>query len=98
MAGFSGGVPLTHAMDPLPPPEDPMPKTLVANYELEGDLSDTSGNDLDATLMDSGGAFYDSSDLGTHLNLNNVNVPAGTFLTLPDSDLLDFGNTTDFTM
>lgn len=85
-------------MNPVLPPEDPMPNTIVANYELEGDLSDTSGNDLDAVLTDNGGATYESSDVGLHLNLNNDNVPAGTFLTLPDSDLLDFGSTKDFTM
>eukprot|EP00584_Thalassiosira_punctigera_P006714 CAMPEP_0172541554 /NCGR_PEP_ID=MMETSP1067-20121228/12345_1 /TAXON_ID=265564 ORGANISM="Thalassiosira punctigera, Strain Tpunct2005C2" /NCGR_SAMPLE_ID=MMETSP1067 /ASSEMBLY_ACC=CAM_ASM_000444 /LENGTH=1422 /DNA_ID=CAMNT_0013327621 /DNA_START=40 /DNA_END=4309 /DNA_ORIENTATION=+ len=93
----SGGAPLIQALDPVPPPVDPMPTTLVANYELEYDLRDTSGNDLDAALEDGGGASYDSFELGTYLTLNNVDLP-GTFLTLPDSDLLDFGSTTDFTI
>jgi hypothetical protein len=93
----SGGAPLTQALDPAPPPVDPMPTTLVAIYELEYDLRDTSGNDLHAALEDGGGASYDSFELGTYLTLNNIDLP-GTFLTLPDSDLLDFGSTTDFTI
>ena len=43
---------LLKAMEtPLPSDVDPVPSGhLIANYELESDVKDTSGNSLDATL------------------------------------------------
>ena len=98
-AGYSSGKPLVQAFDPIvPPPVDPQPTALIANYELESDLADTSGNGLDATLTDGGGVTYGSTTSGTHLSLDNINPPAKSYATLPDSALLDFGSTTNFTV
>ena len=46
------GKQLITAMDtPVPNDIDPVPSGhLIANYELESDVKDTSGNSLDATL------------------------------------------------
>ena len=86
------GIQLLNAMDPPEvPPIDPVPTdSLIANYELEADAKDTSGNGLDATLEDGGGVAFATSESGAYLSFDNINAPAKSFATLPDSSLLDF--------
>ena len=86
------GIQLLNAMDPPDvPPVDPVPTdSLIANYELEADTKDTSGNGLDATLEDGGGVAFATSESGSYLSFDNINAPAKSFATLPDSSLLDF--------
>ena len=91
------GKQLLNAMDPLPPEKDLMPNTLIANYELEGSFQDSSSNGLDATLEDGGGASFGTSVSGSHFTLDNINAPAKSFATVPESSLLDF-STANFTI
>ena len=80
-AGYSSGKPLVQAFDPIvPPPVDPQPTALIANYELESDLTDTSRNGLDAIVTDGGGVTYGSSTSGTHLSLDNIKAGVLTYI------------------
>lgn len=102
VAGRSYGRNILEAFDPLlyyeSYPAEPMPATIIASYDFEANLMDSSGNDLTGEYSDGEGFTFESTLDGHHLNLNNTNRLAPSFVTLPDSEQLDFGASFDFTM
>lgn len=97
IAGRDHGKQLITCMEPLTNEKVPMPNTLIANYELESDIRDSSSNNLDLVLEDGGGVSFDTSASGSHLTLDNINPSAKSFATVPDTSLLDF-DSVDFTI
>ena len=97
IAGRDHGKQLITSMEPLTNEKVPMPNTLIANYELESDIRDSSSNNLDLVLEDGGGVSFDTSASGSHLTLDNINPSAKSFATVPDTSLLDF-DSVDFTI
>lgn len=90
---------LLEAFDPPPlPPIEDMPSTIIAKYEFENTLLDTSGNNLHGIFERGEGFSFQGTPDGLHLNLANADSLTKTYVSLPESGLLDFGSAADFTM
>jgi hypothetical protein len=74
------------------------PSAMIAKYDFENSLVDSSSNALDASLLSNGGGMTFSSSTEGYMNLNNVDFQQKTYVTLPSSRLLDFGTDQPFTM
>ncbi len=97
--GHTYGENLLGAFDPPPllPIKD-MPSTIIAQYEFEDTLLDSSGNNLNRRFKGGERFSFQGTPDGLHLNLANADSLTKTYVALPDSGLLDFGSAADFTM
>eukprot|EP00804_Cyclotella_cryptica_P007729 CCRYP_001349-RA/>CCRYP_001349-RA protein AED:0.03 eAED:0.03 QI:702/0.83/0.76/1/0.83/0.84/13/138/1465 len=99
MAGRKEGYNVINAQDsPNSNRSVPRPQAMIAKYDFESDLDDSTSNNLHGALIDGGGMVYSSTNEGYHMNLNNHDFQQKSFVTLPRSSLLDFGTNTSFTM
>eukprot|EP00804_Cyclotella_cryptica_P015542 CCRYP_003574-RC/>CCRYP_003574-RC protein AED:0.06 eAED:0.06 QI:113/1/1/1/0.8/0.75/16/1817/1111 len=73
------------------------PGPLIAKYEFENDLSDSTSNNLGGILTGAGLTFISTND-GCHVNINNADFQQKSYVTLPNSTLFDFGRDTSFTI
>lgn len=99
MAGRKNGLNLQQANGPFTSSEALTPSAILARYDFENNLLDSTSNHLDSALLnDGGGLSYSSSIKGSFMSLNNADFEEKTFVTLPDSNLLDFDTDQPFTM
>jgi hypothetical protein len=98
MAGRNRGYNVLHAFDAPNDRSTPRPAAMIANYDFESNLNDSTPNNLSGALIDGGGMVFSSTTDGYHMNLNNLDFPQKSYVTLPSSSLLDFGTDTAFTV
>jgi hypothetical protein len=98
MAGRKRGYNAFHAFDSPNDRSAPRPTAMIAKYDFESDLDDSTSNNLSGALIDGGGMVFSSTTDGYHMNLNNLDFPQKSYVTLPSSSLVDFGTDTAFTV
>jgi len=101
MAGRKNGYNLLEAYDSPNTHKSEHLGPIIAMYDFENDLVDSSSNNLDmALIQDGGGMSFNQSIAGSSISmsLNHVDFQEKTFVTLPTSSLLDFGEDQAFTM